>query len=189
MKTLKECFDEQVSSGGFTDKGTIHSYLDFYDQLLQTYRDREFVNILEVGVRDGSSLRAWRSWFSHHATIYGFDNWSEGMQYAEQNDDRFYVGKADSCKPDTVIQLLQGLGIYGQRFDVIIDDGDHHPFAQAATFGILWPYLKCGGLYIVEDVRGIEYARDFKYLFGGEIEDRREIKGRHDDILWVKKKE
>jgi hypothetical protein len=38
-------------------------------------------------------------------------------------------------------------------FDFIIDDGSHLNAHQIETFGILWPHLKDGGTYIVEDVQ------------------------------------
>jgi hypothetical protein len=45
--------------------------------------------------------------------------------------------------------LAQELG----PFDFIIDDGSHENAHQIETFGILWPHLKDGGVYIVEDVQ------------------------------------
>ena len=37
-------------------------------------------------------------------------------------------------------------------FDVIIDDGAHNNDAQQISLGGLFPYLKGGGLYIIEDL-------------------------------------
>jgi hypothetical protein len=38
-------------------------------------------------------------------------------------------------------------------FDFIIDDGSHENGHQIETFGILWPHLKDGGAYVIEDVQ------------------------------------
>ena len=38
----------------------------------------------------------------------------------------------------------------GEGFDVIVDDGGHHPDMQMASLAGLWPALKSGGVYIVE---------------------------------------
>ncbi len=40
----------------------------------------------------------------------------------------------------------------GVEFDVIIDDGSHRPDHQQITLAALFPHLKPGGLYFVEDL-------------------------------------
>jgi hypothetical protein len=40
----------------------------------------------------------------------------------------------------------------GVRFDIIIDDGLHTPAANRKVLLNLWPRLKSGGLYYIEDV-------------------------------------
>lgn len=40
----------------------------------------------------------------------------------------------------------------GGHFDVIIDDGGHSNWQIRSTFNVLWPALKPGGLYFVEDM-------------------------------------
>jgi hypothetical protein len=40
----------------------------------------------------------------------------------------------------------------GGNFDVVIDDGSHVPEHQLISFESLWPAVKPGGLYIVEDL-------------------------------------
>jgi hypothetical protein len=37
-------------------------------------------------------------------------------------------------------------------FDVIVDDGSHRPDHQQLTLGLLFPLLKVGGLYFIEDL-------------------------------------
>jgi hypothetical protein len=39
-------------------------------------------------------------------------------------------------------------------FDIIIDDGLHHPDAQRRTFAVLRPYLTARGVYVIEDFHG-----------------------------------
>ena len=38
-------------------------------------------------------------------------------------------------------------------FDLIVDDASHFPVEQQASFDALWPAVKEGGLYVVEDVQ------------------------------------
>jgi ribonuclease BN (tRNA processing enzyme) len=45
-------------------------------------------------------------------------------------------------------------------FDVIIDDGSHQSQHQQVTFEHLWPALKSGGVYVIEDVE-VSYKPEF----------------------------
>ena len=47
------------------------AYTDIYDYYLSHLRDSEF-NLLEIGVKTGSSLRMWADYFTN-ATIIGID--------------------------------------------------------------------------------------------------------------------
>jgi cephalosporin hydroxylase len=39
----------------------------------------------------------------------------------------------------------------GGAFDLIIDDGNHHGPTVTSSFRLLWPLVKPGGYYVVED--------------------------------------
>jgi hypothetical protein len=48
--------------------------------------------------------------------------------------------------------------------DIIIDDGGHTMLQQQVTFGCLFPFIKSGGVYCIEDLhtsRGGRRMRDF----------------------------
>merc|ERR1711879_307779 len=40
----------------------------------------------------------------------------------------------------------------GNEFDMILDDGLHTPLGQLATLRGVWPFLRIGGTYVIEDV-------------------------------------
>ena len=44
------------------------------------------------------------------------------------------------------------------RLDVVIDDGSHRPEQQRATFDAVLPRLLPGGVYICEDIHGVDHA-------------------------------
>jgi hypothetical protein len=164
-----------------TDKSTLHSYETVYPDLLGPYRGKP-VSILEVGARDGSSLRAWREYFGPQVRILGLDNGHEGWMIESCAD--WSVEYADQFKPETVKKAV----LKYTPFDIIIDDGCHNPYCNLMTWAMLWPYVTKGGIYILEDIEGITYAEAFKSLVGGDIIDLRKNKGRHDDIMMVWRK-
>lgn len=132
-----------------TDKGT-HGYLERYEELFAPRRDRE-ETVLEIGVKDGASLRLWEAWFPR-APIVGVDNDPRCRSFekgrvsvftGDQGDRNFMASVGTRCRP---------LG-------VVIDDGSHMGPDQIASFEALWPILETGGLYIIEDLEACFHAR------------------------------
>ena len=74
MNTLHNVYDnyKTVCDCGTGDKGTIHSYIDIYEDLFKSYRDQP-INLLEIGIAGGSSLQMWKSYFHKDSNIYGID--------------------------------------------------------------------------------------------------------------------
>lgn len=124
-----------------TDKYS-HGYTGYYDSLFSTLRNKK-INLLEIGVKDGASLRVWRDYFPN-ANIFGVDidptctlRGPEEVKYliGDQSDPKF---------------LLYNVGHKGP-FNIIIDDGSHLMDDQILTLCTLFPFLARGGLYVIED--------------------------------------
>lgn len=128
-----------------TDKGTLHNYVGYYDALFSPYRTQGDLRLLEVGVKKGGSLVLWREYFPHSALIFGIDVHRGAPQFPR--DAHLKTLALDSRDRDEVANALRGL-----RFDIIIDDGLHHPTAQQDTYASLRPFLKPSGVYVIEDV-------------------------------------
>ena len=132
-----------------TDKFGEHEYTPVYDALMRAAR-RKPVRLLEVGVGGyagalgGESLRMWASYF-RRGRITGIDLYDKTALSAG----RVQVLQCSQVDAPKLTSLAQELG----PFDFIIDDGSHLNAHQIETFGILWPHLKDGGVYIVEDVQ------------------------------------
>ncbi len=122
-----------------TDKGD-HNYIKYYSEWFAPYQDKE-INLLEVGVENGGSIKLWRDYFTK-GTVYG-------MEKAEVYGGDF---KCDSLNKKEVDKALGDL-----KFDIIIDDGDHHPESQIKTYKNLKNRLNDGGLYVIEDIHGPKY--------------------------------
>ena len=73
------------------------------------------------------------------------------------------------------------------KFDYIIDDGSHMEQDQIKTFQMLKPFMKEGGVYIIEDILALDQnAHRFRALHHNcEIVDLRKQKGRFDDVLII----
>jgi len=114
-----------------TDKATHHKYCDFYEDEL---KGRQINSILEIGVKDGASLRMWRDFYPH-ATIVGVD-----------------INKPIHVSGCKVIQAdsSQIMDLPLEKFDLIIDDGSHLTSHQIATYRILKHRFNVA--YIVEDL-------------------------------------
>ncbi len=179
MLTLSEILTKYPDTDkGGTGPNALHSYDEVYEKLLE-HKRLSVTAVLEIGVRNGGSLKTWRDYFPN-AVIYGIDNGSENGLWIS-DDKRIVVLEADTTKPETVTAALNQFS-HG-FFDLIIDDGLHRAFSQAVTYGTLKPYLAKDGVYVIEDLEDYGEALRLQLVIGGVLEDRRKVKNRHDDIL------
>lgn len=135
-----------------TDKGnsshTYHgeSYLDIYEKYFRRLKEASLV--CEIGVLHGGSLRLWENYFDK-AKVVGLDINPESAKHAggRRTVETVHQGDLDS--------LRKAVSKHGQP-DIIIDDGSHKCKHLITSFQTLWPLLKSGGLYVMEDL-GITY--------------------------------
>ena len=123
-----------------TDKHS-HGYMPYYEEHLSGLREAGPVVLLEVGVAEGASLRTWSQWFQPGSRIVGVDI----APLCHTDPGHFEVITAD-VKALSNPTALQGM------LDVVIDDGSHHSEDMLAGFAILWPRVKPGGWYVIEDL-------------------------------------
>lgn len=130
-----------------TDEKTLFKmdhYLDVYDGLMGPWMGKP-VSFLEIGVYKGGSLRMWRDFFSPKASLTFLDI-DPGCKALEIPGTEIRIGD------QTDVAFLQKTATERGPFDIIVDDGGHKMDQQLTSFRTLWPQLKDGGLYIVEDV-------------------------------------
>jgi hypothetical protein len=128
-----------------TDKKTgHHAYTAHYERWFESKR-KDVRKILEIGVATGASLRMWEDYFPS-ATIYGVDNNPECVQLSSDRTTALFASQEN---PEDMLVVLRRTGV---DFDLIIDDGGHHMDEQIASFKGLFPSLRDGGLYVVEDL-------------------------------------
>jgi hypothetical protein len=143
--TLKDTFDRYGS-----DKGKI-GYGPVYEFYFESLKDKP-ITLLEMGIWYGASLKSWKDYFSI-ATIVGIDE-SHRVTF---DDERIFthVGRQEDS------EFLTTLATQYQGFDVVIDDCGHFWQPQQEAFRSLWPHIKSGGFYIIEDL-GTSFKPEFK---------------------------
>ena len=145
-----QCMLEQLFNEAGSDKAEKHYYHTVYEPEFEALRN-EPINILEVGVFKGDSIKAWLEFFPN-ATIYGIDIFKRihPDEIEVLNQDRVKWLKCDSTNIAVRNQIKKEWPRI--RFDIIIDDGLHTPAANAKTLHNLYPLLKKTGSFYVEDV-------------------------------------
>ncbi|MFI5557891.1 class I SAM-dependent methyltransferase [Amycolatopsis japonica] len=143
------------------DKWGIHFYTQHYQRHFEPLRHRP-LTILEIGVgglgledpsMGGASLRMWKRYFPR-ALVYGVDI-EDKAPVAEQ---RIGILRADQSNHSALAKVVDATG----PLDVIIDDGSHVNEHVLTSFRTLFPYLRDGGIYVIEDLQTAYWPR-----FGG----------------------
>lgn len=145
-----------------TDKSSKHhNYCDAYEFHLSKYKNKPIMlwnggfGGYEFPDRGGGDTRMWREYFPLSTIIVTdiFHKNSLGLKNVH-----FRQGKQDD-------QLFWDsiLHEFGQC-DIFIDDMSHVNDLTIATFKIVFPMVKSGGTYIIEDIEGSWYP---DYGFGG----------------------
>lgn len=142
MTTLTELANRYQSDKG-TQFSFAHGFSKVYDKHFSPIRD-EKLNILEIGVHDGCSLKMWEEFFPN-ATILGLDIEDK----SEFNTSRVSCAILDQSEQEDLDMFAQSCEL---EYDIIIDDGSHHMEDQQITFGAMFPLLKSGGMYVIEDL-------------------------------------
>jgi len=138
-----------------------HNYTDIYEAYLG--RDRYSpITILEIGIgtkgakwdarivhgrnsRGGASVRMWYEYFPN-GRILAID--VNPAKYLD--NDRIRTFEVNQGDKDELASFLSKIG--ETRFDYVIDDGSHCPDHQQIALSVLFPSLKPGGYYFIEDL-------------------------------------
>lgn len=175
-----------------TDKVTTHSYEIMYGKFLMPYYHlHPNMKMLEIGLGcnmkygPGASVALWKKIFPQA------ELWE-----AEFDAECVNQNKDDMLKDINVVTGDQGnntdldrwIAESGGNFDVIIDDGGHQNCQIWTSFQKLWPEVKKGGLYFIEDMQVAKLPRYKKPTetcdSGLNVPDK--LKGVVDKLLYKK---
>lgn len=180
--TLTEIWLSLSANGFSSDKGSVHSYLPVYEEILEPFKGKA-KNVLEIGIFKGDSLRMWEHYF-WASMVYGMDcdiKPHGGLaDLTKAIKDGLNVCIGDATNPADVSKYFQGI-----KFDVVIEDAGHDFDQQLAIFEVMKPYMAWNSIYIIEDIQDIDRDRKTFEQMGGQVVDRRHLKGRYDDCLIV----
>jgi hypothetical protein len=143
---------DQISIKYGTDKSSKHhGYCNAYEKHLGAYRENQ-ITLLEIGYggyhypdRGGESARMWLDYFTS-AKIISVDLY-EKVRLPQTDRFEFINASQDDTEALTKVMAQNNP-------DIIIDDASHTCPLTMETFNILFPLLKPGGWYIIEDIEG-----------------------------------
>jgi hypothetical protein len=146
-----------------TDKSSAgHNYTPLYERHFASRR-LAVTSLLEIGVggtssidgyetsAGGQSLQMW-SRYLPHAEILGID-----IHHKAISGPRIHFEQGNASDRAFLERVI---GAYGP-FDIVIDDGSHIGRDILPAFETLWPAVKPGGLYVIEDL-SLAYHADWE---------------------------
>lgn len=144
--------DELAQKSG-ADKGSqFHDYTRIYSNYFKELKN-DNITFLEIGIYKGSSVKLWEAYFPN-AELHFIDI---NPNYVEYHSARSHYHFIDQ---ENIAAMKQFAKDIDKPFDIIIDDGGHTMKQQINSFIALFPHLKSGGMYIIEDLH-TSYWKEF----------------------------
>jgi hypothetical protein len=146
-----------------TDKVGEHNYTPHYQLHFSKLKYKK-IKLLEIGAggyekpyEGGHSLRMWKRYFPF-GSIFSVDIYDKTT--IQENRIKIFQGNQNDKEFLDAVTNLTG------ELDIIIDDGCHINNYVIESFKILFPKLKDGGIYVVEDTQASYWKS-----FGGDSEN------------------
>ena len=135
------------------DRGLVDEYLDYFGQ----YSLPAGGNVVELGLFDGGSIPFWFELLkpAKHVGIdiqrreddpY-FREYVDGRALADRIETHWQTDQADAPRLHEICDQAFG----DEPIDLVIDDASHWYPETLASFEALFPRLRAGGVYIIED--------------------------------------
>lgn len=133
-----------------SDKWGLHFYTAHYERHFAPLRNRP-ITVLELGIggygdpaAGGGSLRMWKRFFPR-AMVYGVDVFDKHAV----DEQRITTVRGDMSDAG----FLQSLAAQHGPFDIVVDDGSHYCPDVTLALRTLFPHVRPGGLYVIEDLQ------------------------------------
>ncbi|MBS0625865.1 MAG: hypothetical protein JSS32_07435 [Verrucomicrobia bacterium] len=146
-----QLLDEIALKAG-TDKASHHhNYTEIYASYFHSIRNLP-LKFLEIGLWKGQSAKTWEEYFPQ-AELHFLDLHLDQVEYKSP---RCHYHQGNQENPRDLEKLVQEIG---SGFDIVIDDGGHTMSQQITSFTYLFPHIKPGGLYFIEDLHTSYWLR------------------------------
>jgi hypothetical protein len=158
MKTLDEIMVAVESDKASQFSRTYarpHNYCVHLERFFELWRSNP-IKLVEVGVGGGESIRGWLEYFPR-AKIFGIDLVSGTNEWNTPGiptHERYTFSCGNQSDPKFWSKFVQTYG----DFDVFIDDGSHQSDDIMTTISCMWPHIKSGGIYEIEDLNSAPEA-------------------------------
>ncbi len=133
-----------------SDKWGGHWYTPHYQRHFGPLRDQR-LKILEIGIggyhlpdAGGASLAMWKHYF-RRGLVYGLDIFDKSG-LAEPRLRPVKGSQSDAAFLDSLAREIGPL-------DIVVDDGSHLSSDILGSFTALFPHLRPGGIYVIEDLQ------------------------------------
>jgi cephalosporin hydroxylase len=179
---------EEIVDNSRTDKNTIHSYLPLYQNLLISKKETA-KNVLEIGIKDGGSIKLWSDFFTN-ANVYGLDTMhiNDVWEGIKNNKNVTLHTSTDAYCNDFFINNLLNKNI---KFDFMLDDGPHSLESMKQFIKLYSQIMTDDGILIIEDVQLWDWIDKLKNEVPENLKqfikvyDLRPNKDRYDDIVFT----
>jgi hypothetical protein len=146
----------ELGAGYGTDKSPYnkishrHPYTAVYSLLLSRFRDQP-VRFVEIGIAGGASVAMWGMYFKNpNKNLFFFDRDENFIRQAAS----FHIPDTHCLEMDVTKEdsIVSGLRAIGGDLDILLDDSTHGILEQVKIIKMGLPYVKPGGMIIVEDI-------------------------------------
>jgi methylase of polypeptide subunit release factors len=183
----------EIVDNSRTDKNTVHSYLDLYQNLLVAKKDTA-QNVLEIGIGDGGqgitnggSIKLWHDYFVN-AKAYALDIQDINTVWngLKHNDRIILHTSVDAYSKQFVQSEFLDKDI---KFDMMLDDGPHTLESMKSFITLYSPLLADNGILIIEDIQDPIWINELYKVVPDNLKqfvsayDLRKNKNRYDDIV------
>ena len=136
------------------NKITAHGYAKFYEDLFKPLKDKS-LKILEIGSFYGNASAALFFYF-RNSLIYSADINPDMYKYKGSRLNNFFV---DSSSKESIVKNILNQNI---EFNIVIEDASHMLKDQIITLFMLFPKIKKGGIFIIEEIDFPEKKEDMR---------------------------
>lgn len=143
VSTFQELF-KTLEYGSLKNKFTFRTY----EELFGRFRHKNPV-ILEIGVRGGGGTELFYKYFEDQCEIYGVDI-EERVKRIQKKYPQTQIFIGDQADPVFMKHVAETIG---KPIDIVLDDGGHFMHQQIRSFEALFPFVREGGVYVIEDVQ------------------------------------